>query len=73
MAAGRFGAWWAVAALAGWRDDWPLPPDDLGEALDGLRWVLWDAAEPSTGWALRLAVEDPEEGLAWAVNASDSA
>jgi hypothetical protein len=38
-----------------------------------LRWYLWDAGEPETGWVLRLAVEDPEAGLAWAVAAVDSA
>lgn len=72
-AAGRFGAWWALACLAGLDDDWPVPPDDLGAAAAELRWWWWDAAEPPTGWALHLAVEDPEEGLAWAVTAVDAA
>jgi hypothetical protein len=61
-----------VAALAG-VDDWPLPAEDLGAAADELRWYLWDAGEPTTGWALRLVVEDREEGLAWAVAAVDAA
>jgi hypothetical protein len=73
MAAGRFGAWWALAAVAGLLDDWPVPPDELGEAGAELRWYLWDAGEPVTGWGLRLAVEDPAEGLAWAVVAQDAA
>lgn len=72
MAAGRFGSWWALAALAGWRDDWPIPPADLGAALARLHWYLWDGAEPSTGWSLRLAAEDHGEGLAWAISANDS-
>jgi len=73
MASGRFDAWWAVVALAGALDDWPLPPHEVGEAASSLRWFVWDAFEPKTGWWLRLAVEDPDEGLAWAVAASDAA
>ena len=73
MAAGRFAAWWALAALAGLLDAWPVPPDELGHAAEGLHYFLWDAGEPSTGWSLRLAVDDPAQGVAWAINASDSA
>ncbi len=71
MASGRFDAWWAVVALAGALDDWPLPPDEVADAAQGLRWFVWDAYEPKTGWWLRLAVEDPDEGLAWAIAATD--
>ncbi|HEX2039575.1 MAG TPA: DUF6183 family protein [Acidimicrobiales bacterium] len=73
MAAGRFAAWWAVAAVAGALDDWPLPPDELGDVASELRWYLWDAGEPVTGWHLRLAVEDPDHGLAFALAATDAA
>lgn len=73
MAAGRFGAWWAAAALCGMVDDWPLDPADLGDAVAELRWYAWDADEPVTGWALHLAVDDPADGLAWAVAATDAA
>jgi hypothetical protein len=73
MAAGRFGAWWALAALSGLLDDWPVDPDELGDAAAELSWYLWDAGEPATGWHLRLAVADPEHDLAWALNASDAA
>lgn len=69
-AAGRFEAWWAAAALAGL--DWPPEPDELADALDELRWFVWDAAEPATGWALRLAVDDPADGVGWAVAAIDA-
>lgn len=72
-AVGRFSAWWALAALAGALDGWPLPPGALGRASAGLRWHEWDAGEPPTGWALHLAVEDPARGRAWAVAASDAA
>lgn len=71
MAAGRFNAWWALASLAGLADDWPLPPDDLGRALDDLAFSTWDTAEPEMGWSFRLAVVDPERGLAWAAMAND--
>jgi hypothetical protein len=71
-AAGRFAAWWAVAAVGGVVDDWPVPADELGSIATSLRWYLWDAGEPETGWVLRLAVDDPEDGLAWAVAAVDS-
>ncbi len=73
MASGRFDAWWAVVALAGGLDDWPLAPDEVGEAARSMEWWLWDAYEPKTGWWLRLAVEDPDEGLAWAIAATDGA
>jgi resuscitation-promoting factor RpfA len=72
-AAGRFGALWVVAALADALDDWPLVLDELGGLAGRLRWRWWDAHEPATGWQLRLAVEDPDEGLAWAINARDAA
>lgn len=72
MATGRFNAWWAVAALAGLLDEWPLDPDEVGELVGEMRWFAWDAGEPETGWGLRLAVEDPAENRAWALLAADS-
>jgi hypothetical protein len=72
MAAGRFAAWWALAALAGILDSWPVPPDELAHAAEDLRFYLWDAGEPDTGWSLRLAVDDRAHGVAWALSASDS-
>lgn len=71
-AAGRFEALWALAALAGLAEDWPVPDDELGEAAHELRWWWWDAGEPEVGWQLRLAVEDPAEHLSWALGASDA-
>jgi hypothetical protein len=73
MANGRFGAWWAAAALSGLLDDWPPEPEELGEALHELRWFAWDAWEPDTGWRFHLAVDDPDDGLAWAVATTDAA
>lgn len=68
---GRFAAWWCVAALCGLSEEWPVPPDDLRDAGGMLRWFLWEDAEPSTGWQLRLAVHDPNEELGIAVIATD--
>ena len=73
-AAGRFAAWWAVAAIAGVADEaLATRPDAVGEAATRLRWFAWDHAEPVTGWALRIAVEDPASGRAWALDAVDPA
>lgn len=70
-AAGRFNAWWAAAALTGLEEPWPPGPTELGEAISELRWLHW--TEPGeTGWCCRLAVEDPADGLAWAVSATDA-
>lgn len=73
-ATGRFEAWWVLAALTATDDDWPADP---GPAADALRWWIWSpsdrpgAAQP--GWVCRLAVEDPVDGLAWALDATDRA
>lgn len=72
MAAGRFGAWWAVAVLADLVDDWPLPPARLGRALQNLSFFAWDADEEQLTWAFRLAVVDVTKGLAWATAATDA-
>jgi hypothetical protein len=70
-AAGRAAAWWVVASLG---DIAPGDPAATADTLARLRWWWWwDASEPPSGWELRLAVEDPREGLAWAVAATDTA
>jgi len=68
--AGRFSAWWAAATLCGF--DWPPEPDELGEAIQGLDWYLWEPPDLVGGWALHLAAADPGEGFAWAVAATDT-
>jgi hypothetical protein len=68
MAWGRFLAWECASALAGVDID-----DDVGGAADELRWFVWDTGTTDTGWSLRLAVEDPEAGCAWALAATDHA
>jgi hypothetical protein len=71
LAAGRFSAWWAAAALTGLLEPWPPDPAELGEAIHELRWWRWDDRALTTGWWLGLAAEDPVDGLAWAVRATD--
>lgn len=72
-ASGRFGAWWLLAAFGDLLDDWPVDPDELGELADELRWYRWNAFEPEVGWSLQLGVEDPHNGVAWALTAQDHA
>ena len=71
-ATGRARAWWALTTLTGLDEHDEVDPDELGTAAEELTWLWWDAAEPDTGWSLRLAVEDTVDGLAWALNAQDA-
>lgn len=68
---GRAGAWWALAAVLGLTIDWPADPDELGSEAAGLRWFAWDPGDRVGGWNFHLAVEDPVDGLAWAVSVVD--
>jgi hypothetical protein len=68
MAWGRFLARECAAELAGVDIE-----DDVGGAAGELRWSVWDTGTADTGWSLRLAVEDPEGGCAWALAATDRA
>jgi len=68
---GRTLAWWVLAALLGF-DEFPDDCAELEEATE-LRWVLWDPGDAVGGWALHLAVEDPDDGVAWAISAVDMA
>lgn len=70
-AAGRSMAWWALASLTGLEQQWPVTAETLGEAAAEMRWFLWSDLTPTTGWSCRLAVEDPLDGLAWALSAVD--
>jgi hypothetical protein len=70
-AAGRYGAWWAVATLCDL--DWPPDQTEMGRALERLDFHWFDDGSPGTGWGLRLAIEDPGSGLAWAISAVDAA
>jgi hypothetical protein len=68
-AAGRDLAWALLRAVLDVDHDEPLD----GRDVERLRFVAWDAPDASTGWVLRLAIEDPVEGLAWAIDARDPA
>lgn len=68
-ALGRFMAWSAGAELAGL--SWPVSPGALGEGLGALRFFRWDEGGDEQGWVLRLAVEDPADGWAAAIAATD--
>lgn len=72
-AAGRFSAWWTVAALAGLLDEWPPGPKELGRAAEAIRWFAWSDLVPSTGWDLHLAANDPHRNRSWAITATDAA
>lgn len=65
---GRSGAWWVLAQVLGY-DETP-EPDALAEAGE-LSWVLWDPGDQVGGWGLHLAVEDRDQGVAWAISAVD--
>lgn len=66
---GRFSAWWTAHELAGL--DWPVEPEELGEAIQSLAWHLWSDGSSDTGWSLRLAVTSPTEAMSWALRAVD--
>ncbi len=67
---GRMKAWWALAALLGL--DEIEDPATFGSEAATLRWLRWDPGDQVGGWGFHLAVEDPEDGLAWAVSAVDA-
>ncbi len=72
MAIGRFSAWWLLGAIGDLLDHWPPASHEVEELLESLRWYRWDAHEPPGGWRLQMAIEDEQEGLAWAINAADN-
>lgn len=69
---GRALAWWALAVVVGLDEDWPIEADELGAAGAELSWYLWDPGDQVGGWHFHLAIEDPADGLAWAVSAVDA-
>jgi hypothetical protein len=66
---GRAGAWWVLAELLGY-DEIPVEAEGLQEAAE-LRWYRWDPGDRIGGWSYHMAVEDPEDGLAWVISAVD--
>lgn len=71
-ASGRFGAWWLLATLGDLLEEWPIDPEELGELTSELQWYRWNAYEPEVGWQLQIAIEDSDNGAAWAMTAQDS-
>ena len=73
-ARGRFEAWWCATALSGLDgpdESWPPDPADLGDAMAEMGWWRWDGARRPAGWFLGIAIDDPDDGLAWALAAGD--
>ena len=66
---GRFMAFYVVATLGDL--GWPVSPDSIQETAARLRWYRWTEGEQEKGWVLRLAVEDPTDGWAVAIGATD--
>jgi hypothetical protein len=67
-ALGRFGARWALSALAG--EDWPASAGALAAACDRLRWHRWEPRGAAHGWSASLAIHGGE-GVSWALYAAD--
>jgi hypothetical protein len=73
-AAGRLDAWMVLSELVDLGEVWPPDPAELGTRAQRMRWFVWDAMGIGpTGWVLRLAVEDPSRGVAFALAAHDPA
>lgn len=70
-AAGRFGVWWLLGAI-GQFERFPPTDSQITTLLRSLRWYRWDAFEPDVGWILQLAIEDVDDGTAWAIAARDA-
>ena len=72
-ATGRGEAWWFLATFTGMADDWPCDAEEFADVLDSLDYTTYtyDKA-PTGGWGLHLVIEDPEEGLAIALRATDN-
>ena len=73
-AAGRLDAWMVLAELVDLSEIWPPEPDELGARASRMRWYVWDEMGiGATGWVLRVAVEDPDRGIAFGLSANDPA
>jgi hypothetical protein len=71
-AAGRDALWWLLGTLGELTDQWPPSTEEMQELLADLEWWWWDAAEPVTGWNLRLLCQDASHGVTWAFAAHDA-
>jgi hypothetical protein len=66
---GRYMSWVVASHLA--EIPWPPDPEELGRAIEELRWFRWEEDIGEEGWALRIAIEDPVNGWAAALGATD--
>jgi hypothetical protein len=56
----------------GLADDWPCDPEEFGDIVTSLEFTAFTHDKtPTGGWGLHLVIEDPEEGLAIALRATD--
>ena len=67
-AVGRAAAWHLVELLAGLDTDGPTDADAVADALTELHWCWWDDGHARSEWSLGLAVHDPLDGVAWALD-----
>ena len=65
-AAGRADAWHLAERCAGLDPD--PGADAVGAALGELRWYWWDDGRARGEWSMGLAVADPLDGIAWALD-----
>jgi hypothetical protein len=66
---GRFMAWYLACLLTDL--PWPPEPEALGRAIGSLDWFRWDEEVEEHGWIFRIAVQDPTQGWAAALSATD--
>jgi len=66
---GRFMAFYLVATLGDL--GWPASAAVIADAAARLRWYRWTEGAAEKGWVLRIAVEDPADGWAVAIGATD--
>lgn len=76
-AAGRFSAWWVLAALnhssgSGLLGSWPISSREANEVAEQWTWWWWDADKPATGWQLQLVAHNVTTNRAWAISANDA-
>ena len=73
LATGRSNAWWFLATFAGLVDRQSFTHDELGAVVSSLRCAVFAGTDDATGgeWSLRLALEDPHEGVACLLAADD--
>ena len=74
LATGRSNAWWFLASFAGLAGARSTAPAELGAVVATLRCAVFAGADDSGAgaeWSLRLALEDPHEGVACLLVAED--